>query len=315
MARSKTDFDGLTPEGLLELVERIYVKYPRGEEVLSKIAHCQTYSEYSAEPECMLIEGDTGSGKTTMSRRHEQKHPRYESASGTVIPVLMATIPVPATPKSLVTKLLKKLGDPVAERGTIVTQTLRLHGLLKACRVQLIILDEFQHFQDRDSKKILETISDWLKELLNETKIPIILMGMPNCGAVLEANSQLRRRFAIRESLEAFRWKDADVAKQKQLRDDFRRFLQMLDKQIPLAKRSNLSDPVTAYRIYEATEGKIASIVKLVRRSVALALQDGEEIITLQILSTAYTERLAHDRLDKDNPFLPLFDTNKHDDK
>lgn len=304
---SGTKLDALTQEELIKLVERIYVKYPHGEEILSKIAHCHNYSEHSAEPECMLIKGDTGSGKTTISRRHEQKHPRYESAEGTIVPVLSATIPIPATPKSLVTKLLGKLGDPQAERGTLVTQTLRLYELLRLCGVRLIILDEFQHFQDRDSNKIMQTISDWLKELLNETRVPIVLMGMPNCDLILAANLQLARRFSVRETLEPFGWNHSNAATQKRLRDDFRRFLAMLDKQLPLAKRSNLSDPITAYRVYEATQGKIASIVKLVRRSVELALEQCAEMVDLEILSIAYMERLAHDQPKKANPFSVTF--------
>lgn len=228
------NFDGMAIEDRIALVEHIYVAYPHSEEILSKIKHCHQYSMTSAEPECMLIKGDTGAGKTTLYRRYEQDHPRIVMKERTLIPVLSATIPVPATPKSLATKLLLKMGDPLADSGTLVAQTLRLYKMIKACGVQLIILDEFQHFIDRDSNKVLQTISDWLKELLNETRVPIILIGMPNCDLILEANRQLRRRFAIRESLDPFKWKHADPKIQKQLSDNFRRFLTAIDNQLPL---------------------------------------------------------------------------------
>ncbi len=305
MPKGNPNFDRMTIEARLNMVERIYVSYPRSQEILSKIMHCHFYSMNSAEPECMLIKGDTGAGKTTLYRRYEQQHPRVEAKERTIIPVLSATIPVPATPKSLATKLLANMGDPFAPRGTLVSQTLRLYELLKRCEVRLIILDEFQHFIDRDSNKVLQTISDWLKELINETKVPIVLIGMPNCEKILEANRQLKRRFAIHETLEPFGWEHDKPEIQKSLRADFRRFLAVLDKQLPLKDRSHLADPDTAYRIYCATQGKVASIVNLIRRAVMIALYNGEELISLETLARAYKERFQHDQPNIENPFLP----------
>jgi hypothetical protein len=304
MSDSNIDFDGMTIEDRINIVEKIYVAYPRSDEILSRIKHCHHYSLTSAEPECMLIKGDTRTGKTTLYRRYEQQYPRVVTKEITIIPVLSATIPVPATPKSLVTKLLVKMGDPLAHSGTIISQTFRLYEVLKRCKVRLIILDEFQHFIDRDSNKILQTISDWLKELLNETRIPIVLIGMPNCDQILEANSQLRRRFAIREKLEPFGWEHDDPQVKKQMRENFRRFLTMLDKQLPLKERSHIGDPKTAYRIYCATHGKVAGVVNLLRRAVGITLVDGEERISLEVLATAYNDRLKYDQPKIKNPFL-----------
>jgi archaellum biogenesis ATPase FlaH len=77
--------------------------------------------------------------------------------------------------------MLDSIGDPAADKGTVSSITLRLRKFLKGCEVELIILDEFQHFDDRQSKNILKIISDWLKNLLNQSKVPIILVGMPGC--------------------------------------------------------------------------------------------------------------------------------------
>ncbi|MDT7806723.1 MAG: hypothetical protein QOJ70_536 [Acidobacteriota bacterium] len=305
MPKDKMDFSRLTTEERLNMVERIYIAYPRSEGILAKIKHCHSYSSMSAEPECMLIIGDTGAGKTTLYRRYEQQHPRVETKERSIIPVLSSTIPVPATPKSLATKLLVKMGDPLAQSGTLLSQTLRLYVLLKRCEVRLIILDEFQHFIDRDSNKVLQTISDWLKELLNETRIPVVLIGMPKCEQILAANRQLKRRFAIHETLEPFRWKHDDPQIEKTLRDDFRKFLSMLDKQLPLKERSHLADIEIAYRIYCATQGRVASIVNLIRRAVLITLSDGEELISMERLSRAYKERLEYDQPSVKNPFLP----------
>jgi hypothetical protein len=302
--KNAKEYTGLAVGDRLRLAEQIYVAYPRSLDILAKIEHCHQYSIISAEPECMLIKGDTGTGKTTLYRRYEQNYPRIVTRECTIVTVLSATIPVPATPKNLVTKLLLKLGDPLGESGTLLNQTLRLCWLLKKCQVRVIILDEFQHFIDRDSNKILQTISDWLKELLNETRVPIILIGMPKCDRILDDNPQLRRRFAIRETLEPFGWKHNDSKTQKNMRDDLRRFLKLIDEQLPLKERSHLADITTAYRIHEATHGNIASIVKLLRRAVVLALTIGAESISLEMLATAYDERLRDVQPKLRNPFL-----------
>lgn len=292
------DYRHMSIEERIRLVEQIYISYPRLEAVIKKIEHCHSHAKHSAEPECLLITGETGAGKTTLYKRYEQRFPRRVTEDGTTVPVLSVSIPVPATNKSLVTTLLVALGDPVAGRGTVINQTLRLKWLVKGCGVEVIILDEFQHFIDKDSRKILQNVSDWLKDLLNETGIPVVLIGMPNSEQILEANKQLKRRFASRESLVPFGWDTSSG------QVEFRKFLKVLDGRLPLLERSHLSDTEMAYRIYCATDGTVAYVMKLVRRATAIALEQGDERLTLEILARSYDERLAADDPERKNPFL-----------
>src|SRR5262249_45705188 len=142
------------------LVEQIFISFPRLNHVKEKIAYCHNHSKVAAEPECLLITGQTGAGKTTLCKVYSEQFPRSQTQGGITVPILSASIPVPATAKSLVTRLLVALGDPMAVRGTTVTQTLRLVKLIRECKVELIILDEFQHFIDRDSNHILQTVAN-----------------------------------------------------------------------------------------------------------------------------------------------------------
>lgn len=297
MSKTSTDCILTSTEERMRLVEQIYISYPRLDEIMHRIEHCHQFSKISAEPENMLIRGETGAGKTTIYKRYEQQFQRYETENGTTVPVLSATIPVPATVKSLVTKLLLNLGDPLAEKGTVVNQTVRIKRLMETCGVELIILDEFQHFIDRDSLKILKTVADWLKDLLNETRIPIVLIGMPNCDDILEANTQLKRRFSVRESLEPFGWNT------HQQQQDFRKFLRIVDTKLPLAKRSNLADQEMAYRFFCATNGVVANVMQIVRRAAAVAIERSLETLDLAILAETYKDRLATNNPKMKNPF------------
>lgn len=281
------------------LIERVYVKHPYAKKVLKQIDYCRTHSKMAAEPDGMLITGAQGMGKTTLWKRYARRFPRTSMEGGVIVPVLSVGIHAPATPKSLVTVLLSALGDPASERGSIAAQTLRLYRYLEKCRTELLILDEFQHFIDRDSSKILKTISDWLKMLMNEAKLPIVLIGMPVSVRVLDAkgNEQLKRRFSMRESLKPFAWTEDD-------RDlTFRKFLKMLDAQLPLIESSHLADKETAFRIHCATGGEMYRIMNLVRQAANLAIDGGLERIDMQLLSKAYRKLPASDDLSADDPF------------
>lgn len=299
MSEKPMDYSKMSEHERCKLAENIFVEYPRLTALVNKMGHCHQYSKIAAEPECMFIGGLAGAGKTTLIDFYLEKFPRTEKENGVNVPVLGARVPNRATDKTLVTALLTKIGDPAAERGSSYNQTLRFQRFVGACEVELIILDEFQHFVDKDSAKILKNVSDWLKNLIDETRVPIILIGMPYADQILDApgNEQLQRRFAVRESLDSFGWES------KEEKAEFRIFLKIVDAQLPLMKRSHLSDPLMAFRFYCATNGRVGKVMKIVRRATELALNQGIETLTLELLAEAYEERLRPDDPERINPF------------
>jgi hypothetical protein len=216
------------------------------------------------------------------------------------IPVLATEIEVPATIQNFVTDLLEVIGDPEAKKGSTGIKTIRLRHFLKECETELIILDEFQHFIDRDSLNILKTISDWLKNLINKTKIPIVLMGMPYSSFVLDAvgNEQLKRRFCMREILESFSWKD-DAKSQI----PFRTFLKMIDLALPFDKRAGLGGVTMSFRFFCATNGVPSYVMDIVRPAAVYAVEHGFPGIDLEMLAHAYNHRFADDYPERPNPF------------
>jgi hypothetical protein len=185
------------------------------------------------------------------------------------------------------------------EKGTIGNQTIRLIGLIKDCGVELIILDEFQHFIDRDSEKVLKTVSDWLKTLILDTNLPIILIGLPEAEQVLQlkSHSQLSRRFANRYCLSPFDWQSDNGL-------EFRTFLHLLESSLPLKEVSNLGSSEMALRCYYASDGVIAYVMKLIRYGTYVALKQGQEKLDLNILGAAFEHYVYADKSDKVNPFL-----------
>ena len=289
-----------TNEQRLVEIGKLRIKYPELEEIKRILRDCQIRAHRRREPSCALITGHQGVGKTTLYEYYAADYPRVETENGTLVPCLTASIPVPATVKGLVTALLEALGDPDPGKGNIVSQTMRLRTLLEACETKIIFLDEFQHIIDRDSERVLRTTADWLKNLVNSTKIPVILLGMPNCTRILDANPQLRRRFSIRKSIEPFVWSRQENGKTEY---PMRKLLKVIETKLPLEKASNLADPDTAKRIYCASGGVIDSIMKLIRGAAEFAIETGTEKITLDLLARAYDLELAANQPDLPHPF------------
>lgn len=299
MSAKRPDYSKMTKLERCELAESIFIEHPRLKELIAQIQHAQLYSRIAAEPECVFIGGLPGAGKTTLTEHYEQLFPRVIHEDRVEVPVLCGRVPSKATDNNLATALLLKLEDPAADKGTAFNRTMRLYRFIRACGVRLIILDEFQHFVDKDSWRVLKNVSDWLKNLIDEIGVPIVLIGMPYAVEILDApgNEQLQRRFSVRSSIEPFGW-DTD-----EKRRQFRGFLRKVDEKLPLSDSSYLSDPLTAFRFYCATNGRVGKVMKVVRKATELALDEGLEHLTLDALATAYDERLMADQPERVNPF------------
>jgi energy-coupling factor transporter ATP-binding protein EcfA2 len=297
MILDKKPFNEMTLSERLYIANNIYISYPRFKEILSAINDCHHFSDLKDEPECLFLKGETGAGKTTIFKSYATDYPRRETESGSVVPLLSVTIPSPATVKSLVSKLLWELGDPAYDKGTTSNQTIRLIGLMKDCGVSLVFLDEFQHFIDRDSAKVLKTVSDWLKDLILDTKVPMVLIGLPEAETVFKFNSQLSRRFANRHNLSPFSWSDDSGI-------EFRTFLHAVESQLPLMDSSNLAESEMALRFYYASDGIVGYLMKLIRYGTHLALKQSQEKLDFPVLARAFEKHVLADKPHKKNPFI-----------
>ena len=189
------------------------IRYPRFNELHNDIEFCQELSLTAGEPQCMVLEGLTGAGKSTLVQAYADAFPRYETDLGTKIPVFYVETPSPVTIKGMAARILEELGDPAAHRGARWSMDSRIVKYIKACEVKLVILDDFHHLIDRETNRVLETVSDWLKVIIKETGIPYLVVGIEGkVELILQANQQLSRLFAIREILRPFVWNPSNEA-------------------------------------------------------------------------------------------------------
>src|SRR5712671_2889968 len=85
----------------LALIENVFIRYPRLKQLYKKIDFCRQFSKRSAEPECMLITGTQGAGKTTLIEWYAGDFPVRQSSEKRITPVLVVNVPSPATVKGL----------------------------------------------------------------------------------------------------------------------------------------------------------------------------------------------------------------------
>jgi hypothetical protein len=280
-------------------VERIFIPHGRFEKLLELVRHCHEYSKISAEPECMFIGGYAGTGKTTLQEYYARQFPHTVLEERTLVPVICGRVPQRASDKTLVTELLSNMGDPAAEKGTSYNQTTRLRMFMRECGTEILFLDEFQHFIDKDSQKVLKNISDWLKNLIDQSRTPIVMCGMPYADEILDApgNEQLKRRFSVRVSLDPFGWTTNDE------QTEFRSFLKSVDVKLPFQKLSRLGGRAMAYRFYCGTNGRVGKVMKVVRRAAELAIHGSMDCLDLEVLAQAYEDRMRNDYPERVNPF------------
>ena len=276
------------------------IRYPRFNELHEDIRMCQTLSQVAGEPQCMALEGMPGTGKSTLVKHYAATFARYHTMDGTKIPVFYMETPSPVTVKGMAARMLEVLGDPAAHKGALWSMNSRLIHFIKTCEVQLVILDDFHHLIDKETNRILETVSDWLKVLIKETNVPFLVVGIEGkVEQILEANEQLSRLFAVREVLMPFVWEAADENTIK----TFAAFVRYAEEGVGIPLSDELPRHELLYRLHYITNGVVGNVMNLIRFAALLAERQGLDQLTLATLSDAFTKRLYKHMANKVDPF------------
>ena len=283
------------------------IRYPRFKALHTDIRECQELSRLTHEPQCMSLEGVTGAGKSTLVRDYVALFPRRDEADGTRIPIFYAETPSPVTVKGMAASMLAHLGDPAACHGALWTMNYRLIRLMLDCQVELVILDDFHHLIDKETNRVLEQVSDWLKVLIKETGIPFLVVGIDGkVERILEANAQLSRLFAVRQTLAPFRCDPTDAASVQ----EFARFVQYAEQAVAMTLPTTVPRLELVQRLHEATQGVVGNLMNLLRYAAWLTQQQATQpasatpTMALTTLAAAYDKRLAKHLKRPANPFV-----------
>jgi hypothetical protein len=132
--------------------------------------------------------------------------PPNDCLSWRTVPVLYTEVPSGTTAKRFADQILYDLGYPLYGRGTTIEKTVRIRELFKRCRMQMLLVDEVNHFVDTERSPVAHDVADWLKTLIDQCTISVAILGIPRCLEVLRQNEQLRRRFSAPFTIGYLRW-------------------------------------------------------------------------------------------------------------
>ncbi|MBM7620162.1 myosin heavy subunit [Bacillus tianshenii] len=292
--------DKMTMAEKMKLIKEIKIVHPHFNKALKSIKKCHDSLKLSNDPQCMLITGPSGSGKTTIFDTYIKLYDKttYHERTGAQKSILWAEIPSPVRINSFLETMLDQLGDAYPTRGTVANKNHRLVNLIKDCGIELILLDEFQHFVHSENQKVNYEVADCFKSLVNRTKVPVVLFGLEDAKHVLQANEQLNRRFSMRLSLSPF------GIETLQKREEIKKLLFMIDDRLPFKKLSGLNSDLMLEKLHLATDGLINSIMKLIREAALFALEKNQEKIELMDFARAYQMHAHIMRSGDKNPFL-----------
>jgi hypothetical protein len=286
-----------TPKKLTTFTLRKQViEHPTFTLAIREMARLHQRGKLAGVAEGMLLVAQTGSGKTTALKYYERKFPRIARKTGVRIPVLRVDTPESPTVKTLAEAILFALGDPSAMKGTATAMTNRIIHFFKECGIELLLIDEFQHFYDGRRLAESRRVSDWLKNLINKVGIPVIIAGLPRSIAVINANPQLRRRFGAPHYMEPFSFD----TREQQL--EFRGILNGIQARLPM-RCIDIAEPSMAQRFYYATHGLIDYIVKIIDDAVSRSANETDRGLTQEDFALAFRRAVWMDAPDQLNPF------------
>ncbi len=283
----------LTNAQRINMVEHLLLNHERFNVLLTRIDYCARFGNEieSKNPPCLAILANTGAGKTTLIDTWLAKAPLHEmeTLEGTVIPYLYVSVLSSPKKKGAVAAFLRALHDPNPSRGTEWDMISRVHRLIKACKVQVIFVDEFQHLIDKDTKTVVHAVTDFLKDIITQTHRPMILTGMlGEAEAILEANEQLDRRIGTPLILSPFEW---DRQHSETIKE-FRTLMRDIDRGLPL-DLSNLQDEELAFRFFYASDGYLGWVMEIVREAAIKAIDRECNMLNMALLAEAYDARLG----------------------
>jgi hypothetical protein len=291
--------DNLSKQERIALVYRIRIWYPRMKALYDEIARAYEMNPLTPDPECVALLGHFRTGKTTLVDSFCIQHPRRMTGETTQVPVLKVVVPAKASVGNMLTMLLASLGDPLADRGSMGVKLHRLQRFIVDCGVRMVVLDESNHFVDRDSERVLHDVSNTMKNLVKTHNIACVLVGLRYTEEVLRVNEQFGSLFGGPLLLHPFQWDESTP----ETIEEFRIFLHKVEQQLPLEKQLFLGSKEMAWRCFVATHGKVGYMMRLLRRAAEEAIRQDAPGLSQALLYEAFESTLAGKRRGLANPF------------
>ncbi|WP_445147255.1 TniB family NTP-binding protein [Dyella sp. Tek66A03] len=261
------------------IVRDQYVSYRRAKELLDDIDELVN-GERSDRPDCTLVVGEPGMGKTTLLEVVEKKHPPYVCEQTLVImrPVVRINVSGAIDLRIFYQRILRALQIPYGESDRPGTLEANAHRGLTDADTRLLAIDELHNFFIAGAKALITHMAV-LRDLTNTPSVALLCAGTSPAEYCIQADAQLDERF---DRYKLGPWTECV---------ELRNFLANLERRLPLRLPSGLAGPVLLPLLLSLSGGHMKRMVRIIRRAAKMAVVTGVESLDIEGL------RLAAQRL------------------
>lgn len=254
--------------------QSVWIGYNTANQILDELDELVRWPRTQRMPSKLIV-GDTNNGKSMLISQfllnHEPFYDDPQNEQGLHVPVIAIQAPPKPNERLLYSTILQQVWAPHSARETSSRLLEMVISILRHCKTKVLVIDEIHHLLAGTHSKQHEFLNI-LKYLSNELQLSIIAVGTKDAVRAINVDPQLANRFT---ALQLPRWK---------LDRDYLRLLATFEQILPLKKPSHLSSRELAPVIYDLTEGYIGETSMLLGNAACLAINDGSEKITSNIL-------------------------------
>ncbi len=257
-----------------------WIGYAKAKSVLDDLDQLVVYP-LTQRPLCRLILARGDNGKTALLRQFQLRHRMKEREDGTMCaPVIRVGMPASPDLSQLWSEILTRCAtthrrsDPAHVKYQMVVAVLRSRG------TRVLAIDEFNDVSL--ARKNAADILAGIRKLSNDLNLSIVAAGTEVALNALSFDPQMKSRFT---AVSLPRW---------QLDMGYLNFLNTYERLLPLAKPSGLASEKLAPLLFELGSVAIGGTVKTLREAAAIAITEGKEQITEEIIRRA-SDALSHE--------------------
>ena len=219
---------------------------------------------------CRVI-GESRTGKSVACDAYRLRIRAPSSSIDTpMIPVVYWHSPPEAGPRELFVGILNYLKYQIT-RGTIPEVRERVYQILKACGVEMIIVDEAHRLRPKTFSEI--------RDIFDQLEIAVVLVGTDRLDAVIRRDEQVYNRF-----MACYRFHRLSTEQLEETTAIWETHV------LKLPQPSNLTTEKMQVLLGKATGGYLGLLDRILREAAILALESGQSKIDSTLLKHVTAE-------------------------
>lgn len=181
---------------LKQMIEECEIQHPFFAEHFDALAKHVKNMVAGDIPSLEWLIGPSRIGKTAVMKALARAYPEVRVDGRRRIPVLRLELPSAISPLQLSDSVLRALKAPVPRTGNAGSRFQQMGEQLERAGTRIILLGEASHLVEKGAKVLPTTAGDWLKDLMEQWRVGLLLSGVPRLRRLVASNSQLKGRAA-----------------------------------------------------------------------------------------------------------------------